>query len=196
MTAHTQFLARLLRLAPAALLACAVSSQTVWLPAPGQVEVTPDYTFQTFQGYQRGAKPTKLSSSLTQQTGLVNVDVGISAVLAADATLGYSHTSSLAYGGPKSDAGMTDSLVGLRYRFLPVLALRVGAVIQGTYTGISLSRQVTALRVSKPRCSSGRRLANRAPALMVTSAIAAGTTAPRMGCSVRREFTRMWAGSP
>jgi len=112
-------------------VACA---QTVWLPAPGRIDITPDYTFQTFDTYQRGATSAKTANPVSQQTATVNLDIGISTTVAADVTLGYSDTYLLATAVPKSDTGMIDSLVGVRYRFLPTLALRVGAIIQGTYT--------------------------------------------------------------
>jgi hypothetical protein len=131
-----------LRLASPILLASALSAQSVWLPAPGRFEITPAYTYQTFDTYQKGALSAKLPSPLTQQTGSVSAEVGISTHLAADATLGYSATSSSAFGPPKSDEGLTDSLVGIRWKFLgesaahmflPALTVRVGAIIQGTY---------------------------------------------------------------
>jgi hypothetical protein len=135
-----------MRFAPLILLGGNLCAQSVWLPAPGRVIATPAYTFQTFDGFQQGSISTRLPSPLTQQTGTVSFEAGISASVAADVTLGYSSagTTSVKGAGPRRDSGMTDTLVGLRWKFLdeeraahsllPILALRVGGVIQGTYT--------------------------------------------------------------
>ena len=134
MTAYIHFAKSWLRLLLAIFIGGVASAQTVWLPAPGRIDIAPDYTYQTFDKYQRGATSAQTANPVSQQTATVNLDIGISRAVAADVTLGYSDTYLLATPVPKSDTGMIDSLVGVRYRFRPSFAVRVGAIIQGTYT--------------------------------------------------------------
>jgi len=126
-------------------LAC--FGQSAWLPAKHEFKVTPGFTYSTFDEFWVGrmrVDPLQANNeSLDQYTGYVAVEYGILDNLAADVTVGYTTTSSTETFGNESDDGLTDTLLGLRYRLLdenappcpysPTLSLRVGAVIPGTY---------------------------------------------------------------
>src|SRR6266404_4585118 len=99
--------------------------QSAWLPATHKVKTPPN------------------GKSLDQYTGYVSLEYGIFENLAADATMGYTATSTDAFGGNASDEGLSDTMLGLRYRLIdennapcrwaPTLAIRAGAVIAGSY---------------------------------------------------------------
>lgn len=120
--------------------------QSAWLPARSQFKATPGFSYSTFDEFWMGK--TKVSNppngdSLDQFTGYVSFEYGILANLAADASVGYTATDTGAFGGNASDEGLTDTSLGLRYRLVdeqtaghawaPTVAVRVGAVIPGTY---------------------------------------------------------------
>ena len=120
--------------------------QSAWLPGHHQFKATPGFSFSTFDEFWAGDK--KVSNppngdSLDQYTGYVFLEYGILHNLAADATVGYTATSTDAFGGNASDEGLMDTSLGLRYRLVdeynsayawaPTVTLRAGAVIPGTY---------------------------------------------------------------
>jgi hypothetical protein len=120
--------------------------QSAWLPAPKQFKVTPGFSFSTFDEFWAGDK--KVSNppngdSLNQYTGYIALEYGILQNFAADATIGYTATSTDAFGGNASDDGLMDTSLGLRYRLVdefnsshpwaPTVTLRAGVVIPGTY---------------------------------------------------------------
>jgi hypothetical protein len=126
--------------------ATASFGQSAWLPAKQEVKVTPGFTFSTFDEFWAGRTrvgPLKANNeSLDQYTGYLALEYGILENLAADATLGYSATTrTMALG--EGDEGLTDSLIGMRYRlldeknapcpFAPSIAIRVGGIVAGTY---------------------------------------------------------------
>ena len=132
----------LLSFAAAALPALAQTS--AYTPAPGQLVVSPAYAYQNFEDFWMGRNDASLKpDDVTQHTGVIAFDFGITDRLAADVQVGYSRTESKAFGGSNSDDGMTDSLIGLRYKLIdetkvncrwsPTFTLRVGAIIEGTY---------------------------------------------------------------
>jgi hypothetical protein len=120
--------------------------QSAWLPGHQQFKVTPGFAFSTFDEFWAGDK--KVSNppngdSLDQYTGFVTFEYGILHNLAADVTIGYTATSTDAFGGNASDEGLMDTSLGLRYRLVdennvraawaPTVTLRAGVVIPGTY---------------------------------------------------------------
>lgn len=120
--------------------------QSVWLPEQKQFKVTPGFSFSKFDEFWAGDK--KVSNppngdNLKQYTGYIALEYGIIENLAADVTVGYTATSTDAFGGNASDDGLLDTSLGVRYRlvdehnarytWLPTLAVRVGGVIPGTY---------------------------------------------------------------
>jgi hypothetical protein len=123
-------------------LAVAGYGQSVWLPAPRQAVLTPSFVYQRFDRFWMGTMETHLGEPVPQRTVLVGVEYGISRRWAADFTAGYTGVRTTAFGGTGSDAGLTDTLFGVRYRlrdetggrrWLPALALRAGGIKAGTY---------------------------------------------------------------
>jgi hypothetical protein len=120
--------------------------QSAWLPSRQEFKVTPGFTYSTFDEFWAGRTrvgPLKANDeSLDQYTGFIGLEYGILENLAADATIGYSGTSSTMALG-EGDKGLTDTMLGMRYRlldennapcpFAPTVALRVGGIIPGTY---------------------------------------------------------------
>ncbi len=132
----------LLALSAAALPALAQTS--AYTPAAGQLVVSPSYVYQNFQKFWMGRNDASLApADVTQHTGVIAFDYGITETIALDVQVGYVRTDSKAFGGPRKDDGMTDTLVGLRYklvdetkvncRWSPTFTLRAGAIIEGTY---------------------------------------------------------------
>lgn len=134
----------LLALAAAALPASAQTS--AYIPAPGQLIVSPAYAYQKFDEVWIGSTPLSLKpDDIVQQTGIIAFDLGLCSKVAFDAQIGYSHVKSTVpiLGGYQTDDGLTDTLIGLRYKFVdettvncrwsPTLTLRVGGIIEGTY---------------------------------------------------------------
>lgn len=126
-----------------------VYAQSAWLPESGRWEVTPVYTFQTFDEFWMGDTSVRNPNdgdSLDQHSGFIAVEYGFASGWAADVALGYTHSASSAFNGTgekQSDDGLADTQVGIRYRlideddpdaFVPItLTLRVGGIIEGTY---------------------------------------------------------------
>jgi hypothetical protein len=118
-------------------------AQSAWLPSSGQFLATPGFTYSTFDefwvGRDRVDPLAQNDESLDQYTGFVTMEYGLSDRWAADLTLGYTATSETETFGNDGDEGMADTTLGLRYRltdpapWVPVLTLRVGGTIAGTY---------------------------------------------------------------
>ena len=131
----------LLALSAAALPAVAQTS--AYTPAPGQLIVSPAYAYQSFDKAWVGKTKITLPDDITQHTGVIAFDYGITSKFAVDAQIGYVRTDSDAFGPGMRDDGLTDTMVGLRYklvdetavdcRWSPTLSLRAGAIIEGTY---------------------------------------------------------------
>jgi hypothetical protein len=134
-------------LASAALLAMsgATLAQSAWLPDTGELTASPGFSYSSFDRFWMGK--TKVSNppngkNLNQYSGYLALEYGLLDPLAADATFGYTATDTDAFGAA-SDDGLADTSLGLRYRlvdeqkasssWVPTIALRVGAVIAGTY---------------------------------------------------------------
>jgi hypothetical protein len=126
--------------------AAACHAQSAWLPAQGQLQATPGFSFSTFDEFWMGK--TKVDNppngkSLDQYTGYLALEYGILENLAADATIAYTATDTDAFGGDASDDGLADTFLGLRYRLLdesqagsvwvPTLSVRAGGIIAGNY---------------------------------------------------------------
>ena len=120
--------------------------QSAWLPATHELKTTPGFSYSSFDEFWVGRTKVKNppnGKSLDQYTGYVSLEYGIFENLAADATMGYTATSTDAFGGNASDEGLSDTMLGLRYRLIdennapcrwaPTLAIRAGAVIAGSY---------------------------------------------------------------
>jgi len=128
-----------------AMAATATAQHSVWLPGADRLVVTPSYVYQTFDEFWIGDEKVKLDGDLWQHTAFLGFDYGITDDIALDATIGgvWSETDAGMLGGDQSDDGLTDTTIGIRQRFvdeqdvnkwwLPSLAVRVGAIIPGTY---------------------------------------------------------------
>lgn len=131
----------LTRLLIAASLACSLpAQQSVWLPSPGHVLVSPVFVRQSFRDIWMGSQPMRLGDGVAQLTGAVSAEVGVARNVAVDMTVGYSRVSSSAFDGPNSDAGFVDTQFGIRRQFYkgsrrrPAMAVRVGGIVRGNYT--------------------------------------------------------------
>ncbi len=126
-----------------------VFGQSAWIPEVNQWELTPFYTFQTFDefwvGTQKVHNPND-GDSLDQHTVSMAAEYGLAQCWALDLTFGFTHTATSAFnpkGGNDTDDGFIDTQVGVRYQLsheddptalLPItLTFRAGAVIQGNY---------------------------------------------------------------
>lgn len=121
--------------------------QSAWLPARQEIKVTPGFSYSTFDEFWVGrmrVDPLEANDeSLDQYTGYVALEYGILDNLAADATVGYTASSSPDTFGNDSDDGLADTLLGMRYRlvdendapcpYAPTISVRIGGVIPGTY---------------------------------------------------------------
>ncbi len=119
-------------------------SESVYLPGPGHTYVSVGWYASTFDAYLVGRKRVENSSlglgRATYVLGSAQVQYGLRARLAIDASTGYVRSEIRGLG---SDQGLADSKVGLRWLLndertdltsLPSLGLRIGAIIEGTYT--------------------------------------------------------------
>jgi hypothetical protein len=124
--------------------ATAVFAQSAWLPAEREVKATPGFAYSTFdQFWKANRKLNDIPDRLDQYTGYLSLEYGILKSLAADASIGYTATSSDSFGPDGTDDGLMDTSLGLRYRLLdeagaacpctPTVSLRAGVVIPGTY---------------------------------------------------------------
>lgn len=134
-------------LVPTALLSLSASmgahAQSAWLPLPGEFYVTPAVTYSTFDEFWVGT--TKVAplkgndESLDQFNAFVSVEYGILDRLAADLTVGYTRVDGTTTFANGDVDGLADTLFGVRYRVfdeteaLPVVAVRLGGVIAGSY---------------------------------------------------------------
>jgi hypothetical protein len=136
-------------LIPALALVAGVSAQaqqsSAWLPSEKQFVATPGFTYSTFDRFWMGDKKVDNppnGKSLDQYLGYLSLEYGILPDLAADATVGYTATTTKAF-GDDSDDGLADTYFGLRYRivdehkqdarWMPTVAVRVGGIVPGTY---------------------------------------------------------------
>lgn len=127
----------------------AAFGQSAWLPEPRAWELTPVYTFQTFDQFWMGDQKVDNPNdgdSLDQHSAYLAVEYGFAKNWAADVAVGYTYSSSSAFnpgGESESDDGLADTQIGIRYRLidendtsaiLPLtLTVRAGAIIEGTY---------------------------------------------------------------
>ncbi|MEO6246419.1 MAG: hypothetical protein ABIQ12_13375 [Opitutaceae bacterium] len=122
----------------AAALTSAVA-QNVWLAAPGQLTVTPNYSYQSFDEFYVGTAKMKLPSDITQRTSGLRFDYGLAPQLALDASIGYTEVKFSPPGASFKRGGRDDSRLGLNYAILaesserPAVTVRVGAIIAGNY---------------------------------------------------------------
>ena len=125
-------------------LATGALAQSVWLPDPGQLVVTPGYTYQTYDEFLVGHTKTKLPADIVQQTVYLGLEYGFTPKFAADLTLGYTRVDFDPPGaGDFKRDGLDDTRLGLRYRvidenagnraWVPAVGLRLGGIIAGTY---------------------------------------------------------------
>ena len=126
----------------AILVATSASAQfSAWLPAAGETILTPSYSFSTFDEFWAGGTKVELPDDMRQHTWAFTVEYGITELLAADATIGYTWVDAPAF--DDEDDGLADTTFGLRYKIMdqdpdgfplwPTAAIRVGGIIEGTY---------------------------------------------------------------
>ncbi len=118
-------------------------AQSAWLPNPQQLIVTPSISYQTYDEFWAGNTKVSLPDDVDQYFAGIMLEYGITPVLAADLTIGYTRVETTAFGGDGEDDGLADTTFGLRWKFLdegqtvstytPTLTLRVGGIIEGTY---------------------------------------------------------------
>lgn len=132
----------LLKFAAAAgtlLASLTASAQNVWLVEPGALVVTPGYTSQSYDTFYAGTAKMTLPADITQRTGFVRFDYGITPGLALDTTVGYTRVKFTPPGGSFKRSGRDDSQIGLTYTLmqetteLPATTFRVGGIIAGSY---------------------------------------------------------------
>lgn len=104
-----------------------------WLPAAGGGKVTFSYVNESFQNFWAGGSKERLPTDLRQNTIWGNLEWGLSDNLALDLTTGFTKATF----GANSLDGLTDSLIGLRYKALQrdrwVLTFRGAANLHGSY---------------------------------------------------------------
>jgi hypothetical protein len=144
--------AAILSMLGSCLCAFAAWGQSAYVPLQGELDITPSYTFQTFDRFYSSSSLEKLStfglSEITQHNATVAAEYGITEDVAVDVTLGYTHAHMdqviPGIGNPNTIDGLNDTLIGARWRFLderdhpgrvlvPTLTLRAGGIIAGTY---------------------------------------------------------------
>ena len=128
-------------------LAAFAESDSPWLPIPGQFSLGLNHTEQSGNDAYIGSMQLPLraitsggASKYTRSTTTLRLDYGLSDSLSLDASLG---TARVKVGAADSDSGMTDSVLGLRWRVLdeyenpalPTLTLRAAAILKGSYDG-------------------------------------------------------------
>ncbi len=115
------------------------SAQNVWLPEPGALTVTPNYTYQSFDEFYAGTAKMKLPADITQRTSALRLDYGLTPQLALDAAIGYTDVKFAPPGASFKRRGRDDSHLGLTSALLaesaeaPAVTLRVGAIFAGGY---------------------------------------------------------------
>ena len=131
------------------LTATTALAQSAWLPAPGELLLTPNYTYFTYDKFLVGKQVVTAlkdnGAKWTQHAANLSTEYGISEDFAADLTFGYvrADTGNFAGFGRTSVDGIADTTFGLRYRlvdehrsesaWVPTLSLRVGGIIEGSY---------------------------------------------------------------
>ncbi|MBC8011537.1 MAG: hypothetical protein H7067_15740 [Burkholderiales bacterium] len=136
-------------------LAGSAPAQTAYLPAVGEVVARPLYSYQRATDfYALGDTEFTLPDPLEQHTARVDLDYGLAPGWALDASFGWSTVIydetqppflgiSLLEDGETRQSGLIDTRLGVRRvvldefasmnEYAPTVALRAGAIIQGTY---------------------------------------------------------------
>ncbi|ACB73587.1 hypothetical protein [Opitutus terrae] len=115
------------------------SAQNIWLAEPGELVVTPNYTFQSYDTFYAGTARMSLPDDITQRTSSLRFDYGLAPGFALDASVGYTEVKFSPPGANFKRSGRDDSQLGLTYAILqetaerPALTLRVGAIFAGNY---------------------------------------------------------------
>jgi hypothetical protein len=124
----------------AAALAVPATAQNVWLAEPGVLNVTPSYTYQSFDEFYVGTARMTLPDDITQRTQTLRFDYGLAPRLALDAQIGYTKVKFSPPGARFQRSGRDDSRLGLTYALLsesmetPVVTARIGAIFAGGYS--------------------------------------------------------------
>lgn len=133
------------RYVPLVLLIASGATQAAspWLPAPGALNITFSYVFQTADEFYMGNKKSALPTDLEQHTYSGLLEYGLTDSLALDARLGYASNDfprDPALNPQGTQEGMTDTNVGLRWRVLDeaidewaTVTLRAGLIVEGDY---------------------------------------------------------------
>ena len=122
-----------------------------WLPIPGEMSFTLNYSEQSGDDTYIADTEIPLStitgggaSKYERSTTTLILSYGISDALALDASIGYGDVE---IGNADNDNGITDAVIGLSWRitdeyfndFLPTITLRSAAIINGNYDGARLA---------------------------------------------------------
>jgi len=118
----------------------AARAQSAYLPAPGSGSVTGGYSFYSFDEFWYGDTKGDLPDPIEQHNAVIGIEYGLTDRLALDATGGWAYNQ---FELQDDHDGIIDTLLGVRYQLfnefeqpgspLPTLALRLGAIIPGTY---------------------------------------------------------------
>ena len=118
-----------------------------WLPIPGELSLTLNYSEQSGDDAYIGDQEIPLSaitgggaSEYERNTTILLASYGISDALAVDVVVGYGDVE---IGDAESDSGITDSIIGLSWRVVdeyvatswPTVTLHGAAIINGDYDG-------------------------------------------------------------
>ena len=122
-----------------------------WLPIPGQLSATVNYTEQSGDSVFIQGETEVPALLITGNTAdeiertntTLTISYGLSDGLAIDAVVGYGEVDA----GRDSEAGIIDTLLGLSWQItdeymnlaLPTITVRVGAIIGGDYEGVRLA---------------------------------------------------------
>lgn len=125
------------------LAACALQSvpaQSAYVPARGTGSVTVGYSFYSFDEFWFGDTKADLPDPIEQHNVVLGFEYGVTDRLALDLTGGWAYNH---FDLQQDHDGLIDTLIGVRYQItnefeqpgspLPTLALRLGAIIPGTY---------------------------------------------------------------
>ncbi len=124
------------------LLAAPSFAGAPWLPAPGQYNFSPSFTYSSFDEFWRGEADGigPGADGISQRSFSLGFDVGLAPGWAVDGQLGYTQST---FTGADDLGGLDDVRIGLRRQLWdqsdwenpdPMsVALRVGGIVAGSY---------------------------------------------------------------
>jgi len=127
-----------------------LTAQSAYTPPSKTVTITPSYSYKFFDRLRNSRRSVSLQSfgirEIEQHNVTVSTEYGITDDIAVDVSTGYVRSYSdgvFRPGDPENIDGLSDTLIGTRWRFLndtefesswvPTLTARAGAILAGTY---------------------------------------------------------------